>query len=1036
MNRIGRSGSGNVFYGAAGWRFCPLAVMAVLFLAGCAAVPEPPAAEVHAAPKVNGYLWKNFAGQPGGLGNVDGKGVEARFCQPFGLSFDPAGNLYVADFYNYAIRKIAPDGTVTTLAGCVGEPGVSDGTGNSARFDRPVGVAADAAGNVYVADSGNHVIRKVTPEGVVTTLAGRAGEQGDADGAARAARFRSPCGVAVDGAGNVYVADTGNHTLRKIAASGTVMTLAGKTELKGGVPLGGYADGKGAAARFRSPRGMAVDGAGNVYVADTENAVLRKVAADGTATTLAGRAGSSGSANGVGRAAQFSSPQSVAMDAAGNLFVADAGNQVIRKVTPAGAVSTLTNSAARFFSPRGVAVDRSGYVAVSDNDAQTVSKIAPSGTVTILAGSASRHGYADGADAAVRFCRPTGIAVDRQKNVFVTDNFTHVIRKVTPDGVVTTLAGRAWSSGGDDGKGGKARFNWPAGSVADRAGNVYVADAGNHTIRKIAPDGTVTTLAGSAGNSGSADGAGSKARFTSPSGVALDSAGNVIVADCGNHLVRKVTPDGAVTTLAGNAGIPGSADGACGTARFNRPAGVAVDTLDHIYIADTGNHVVRKMIPGGVVTTLAGSAGMKGCADGTGAQARFNGPADVAVDLTGNLIVADRDNHLVRMVSPEGAVTTLGGAPNCMSAAEGFGSASRFAQPSGVAVDSDGIVYVADACNNRIVAGYWSEGGKATSAALSGPVADAACVPCASDVPSEPFSWDVFVGQPGVAGSEDGCGSGARLRAPQGLAIGEDDTLYVVDGCDNTVRKISPDGKVTTLPVARDAMTAPIGIATGREGECYVTDSAHVLWRVGADGTVRRLAGSANLRGDADGIGGAARFNFMPGVAMDLSGNVYVADHNNHTVRRMAGDGTVVTFAGRAGNQGCFDGKGDASRFMFPIALAVDRDGNVAVADGNKIRRITPHGEVVTLREAGTRFGRLDGIASDRVGNLYAADRELHVIWKMTPKGQVSRLGSSGLAMGGSGWLVTGLAVDRAGNVYVSDAVRNCIIRGVPQRRR
>ena len=420
---------------------------------------------------------------------------------------------------------------------------------------------------------------------------------------------------------------------------------------------------------------------------------------------------------------------------------------------------------------------------------------------------------------------------------------------------------------------------------------------------------------------------------------------------------------------------------------------------------------------------------MKGGADGTGRQARFNGPSAVAVDLSGNLIVTDRDNHMIRMVTPEGVVTTLGGGPNRMSSSDGLGEAARFAQPSGVAVDGDGVVYVADTCNNRIVAGYWSDGSKRESTGAA-----AVCAPCAEEVPTVPYCWEVYVGRPGVPGSDDGPGGDARLSAPQGLAIGDDDALYVVDGCDNTLRKITPDGTVATLPGTREVMVAPVGVAVGRDAECYVTDSAHVLWKVCADGVVRRLAGCANLRGDADGMGGAARFDFIPGVAVDPAGNAYLADHNNRTIRKMAPDGAVVTFAGRAGDQGCFDGVGRAARFVLPVALALDRAGNLAVADDNKIRRITPRGEVATLRLADVRFGRLDGIAFDRAGNLYAADRENHVIWKVTPKGAVSRLGSSALAMGGSGWLVTGLAVDRFGRIYVSDSVRNCILRGTPQK--
>ena len=351
-------------------------------------------------------------------------------------------------------------------------------------------------------------------------------------------------------------------------------------------------------------------------------------------------------------------------------------------------------------------------------------------------------------------------------------------------------------------------------------------------------------------------------------------------------------------------------------------------------------------------------------------------------------------------------------------------------------MDSDGVVYIADACNNRIVAGYWGDDRKGVSAVTEGAEKDVMGGPCVEDIPSELYAWDVFVGRPGVPGSDDGRGCEARLNAPQGLAIRDDGQLYAVDGADNTVRTIAPDGTVHTLPGPRDALVAPVGVAVSGAAACVVTDSTHVLWKVEADGRTRRLAGSANQSGDADGIGGAARFNYIPGVAVDPAGNIYVADHNNYTVRKMTPDGTVTTFAGRAGNQGCFDGAGPAARFMLPTALAADQAGNIAVADDNKIRLITPQGMVSTLRYAGVTFGRLDGVAFDPAGNLYAADREGHVIWKLSPKNQVTRLGSSGLAMGGSGWLVSGLAVNRAGIVYVADSVRNCIIRGRPLRNR
>ena len=963
------------------------------------------------------YVWRTFAGQPGGLGNVDGVGQMARFCQPCGVAFDAAGNVYVSDYYNYAIRKIAQDGTVTTLAGCVGEPGGNDGIGNSARFDRPLGLATDMSGNLYVADSGNCVIRKVTQEGVVSTLAGSAGNAGSADGMGREARFRTPSDVAVDSAGNVYVADTYNHTIRKVTPAGSVTTLAGKVEMKSGQPVGGFADGKAGAARFRAPRAVAVDSAGNVYVADTDNALLRKITAAGMVKTVAGSAGNTGYVNGTNSVARFSNPQSLAVDAAGNVFIADTGNQVIRKMTAAGMVSTVTNGLARFASPRAVAIDRTGNLVVADNDSQTISKIAAKGGLAVLAGSVSNHGSADGKGATVHFNRPSGLTVDRNNNLYVADNFNNTIRKATPDGVVTTLAGRAWSMGVSDGKRDAARFFWPTGVATDSQGALYVADTGNHTIRKVTDEGLVTTVAGCAGTNGYADGVGGKVRFFSPSDVALDGAGNFYIADRGNHVIRKMTPAGEVTTLAGGAGMAGCANGRGGAARFYAPSGVAIDEVGNVYVADTGNHTIRKVMPGGEVTTLAGCAGIKGSADGRGVLARFNGPSCVKVDHAGNVFVTDRDNHMVRKVTPDGTVTTLGGMPNVMTFADGLGCSAHFAQPSGMALDEAGALYVADACNNRIAVGVPCSVTRSVSASACVRKAAQMTDFSAASEPIETYVWDVFAGQPGMPGVDDGIGRQARLSGPQGLAIDNAGTLYVADGRAGTIRKITTGGAVTTLGGTRGSFTAPIGVAVDATGNCYVTDGAKALWKVAPSGDVKKVSG------------GSSKLGFIPGVAAGLAGNVYVADHNACTIRKVTSAGEMTVLAGSAGQEGTVDGTGTSARFTRPLAVAADSIGNVFVAAGNKIRKVTPTGMVTTMASH-ARFGRLDGIAVDASGNVYAADREKHVVWKVSPESRVTQLGGSELVMGGSGWLVTGLAVDRAGNVYVADSARNCIMRG------
>ena len=302
-----------------------------------------------------------------------------------------------------------------------------------------------------------------------------------------------------------------------------------------------------------------------------------------------------------------------------------------------------------FICPAGIAVNDRGDVYVADTLNHTIRKITPAGVVTTLAGQAGQHGSIDGIGRNARFWAPFGIAVDYEGNVYVADTANNTIRKFTPNGVVTTLAGLAGQPGSADGIGIGARFRNPWGVAVDNAGNVYVADSSNFTIRKITPAGAVTTLAGLAGQDGSADGIGASARFKTPFGVAVDSAWNVYVADAGNNTIRKITASGAVSTLAGLAGQDGSADGIGANARFKTPFGVAVDSAWNVYVADTGNNAIRRITLKGIVSTVAGRAGVPGGSDeGKGKDARFFCPNNVAVDSAGNIYVADTDNHTVR----------------------------------------------------------------------------------------------------------------------------------------------------------------------------------------------------------------------------------------------------------------------------------------------------------------------------------------------------------------------------------------------------
>jgi sugar lactone lactonase YvrE len=323
--------------------------------------------------------------------------------------------------------------------------------------------------------------------------------------------------------------------------------------------------------------------------------------------------------------------------------------------------------------------------------------------VATLAGQAGNRGHADGTGTGAQFNALADIAIDSSSNIYVADTGNDTVRKITPAGVVTTLAGQPGVSGSSDGSG-SALFNHPAGIAIDGAGNAFIADTNNNTIRKVViANGAVSTLAGQAGIAGSSDGTGTAAAFNGPSGIAVDSTGNLFISDTLNHAIREITPAGVVTTIAGTAGSSGFADAAGSAARFHGPQGLALDSSGDLFVADTNNNAIRKLVTStGVVTTIAGQTGVAGSADGSNSQAQFHFPSGITVDTAGNIYVADTDNQTLREIASSGSVSTLAGLAGSSGSADGVGTAARFAFPTGVALDGTGGIYVADTNNDTI----------------------------------------------------------------------------------------------------------------------------------------------------------------------------------------------------------------------------------------------------------------------------------------------------------------------------------------------
>jgi sugar lactone lactonase YvrE len=597
-----------------------------------------------------------FAGGFGGTGNADGPVAYASFTTPRSAVADAQGNVYVADGGARMLRKITTDGRVVTVAGS-GAYGYQDGQGAEAQFKGLSGLAMDASGNVLVADEQDHRIRKVTPEGVVTTLAGT-GALGLANGPANQAKFANPTALVLDAQGNVLVADAGNHQIRMIGINGYVSTWVGSTV--------GRKDGAGGTAMFNGPSGLAKDGVGNIYVADCGNHSVRVVNTAGVVSTAAGTgaqglvnaAATSATFNCPQGVAIDASGQVFVADYGNHaLRRLYNGNVTTWVGGPPAGDDDGTQATARFWGPRSLGW-RGDQLLVADQGNGLIRLVSPGGVTTTLAGShLTPTGASDGVGSAATFVGLTAVAVDAQGHVYVGDAGNCLIRKITPRAEVSTWVGAAGSCGSVNGWRTTARIGYVAGLGVDSLGNLYVADANASVIRKVTPEGMVSVFAGS-GQVAVKDGQGTAASFGGLSGLAVDRDNNVYVSDGSNHVIRKVTPAGLVSTLAGTAGQAGLVNDVGSAARFKSPVGLAVDAQGQVYVADGGNFVVRKITSAGAVSTLAGKGSM-GSADGAGDVATFGYLQALTTDAHGNVLVTDLNNALVRKVSPDGTVSTL-----------------------------------------------------------------------------------------------------------------------------------------------------------------------------------------------------------------------------------------------------------------------------------------------------------------------------------------------------------------------------------------
>ena len=617
---------------------------------------------------------------------------------PQGVSADGAGGFYVASSSQDRVYHVASNGTLTVVAGNgLSGFGGDGGPGPSAQLNYVHCIALDSSGNLYIADTNNNRIRKVTAAGIITTVAGTGawGSRGDG-GVATSAQLAAPRGVAVDQAGNIFLADSGNDVIRIVTTDGIISRVAGN----GTRGLSGD-NGPATSAQLSYPVGVAVDANGTLFIADRYNNRIRMVNSSGVIITLI--------------AAPVSDPRSVAVDNAGNVFVSDSGNNRVRMISPGGAVTTIAGgtagfsgdggpaTAARLALPIQVAADGTGNVFIADRGNYRVRRVNANGIIDTVAGTSD-----DGRSASLAQLNfPNVIAVDGAGNLFIADTDSQRIRMINRDGIITTIAGNgSWGFSGDGGPALSAQLNYPAAIAVDGAGNLFITDTNSHRIRKITPNGIITTVVGNGRQGSSGDGGpASRAAMNYPRGIAIDGTGNLHIADTDNHRIRKVDSSGTITTVAGN-GTPGSSgDGGPATdAQLASPVGVTVDGAGNLFIADSVSNRIRKVTPDGIITTVAGTGAYGFRGDGGPAvSASLAYPNGVAVDAAGDLFIADTANQRIRKVTPDGVITTMGGNGTFGFAGDGGApSSAQLAYPYSVAVDGNNTIFIDDTYSNRI----------------------------------------------------------------------------------------------------------------------------------------------------------------------------------------------------------------------------------------------------------------------------------------------------------------------------------------------
>lgn len=632
----------------------------------------------------------NYAGSgKSGFSGDGGPATQAEIKVPAGLTFDKEGNLYIADRENHRVRKVDTRGIITTVAGN-GTAGFSGdgGPAINASLNFPSGVVCDDKGNLYISDRSNNRIRIVDSKGIIQTFAGTGAEgfQGDG-GPAKQAVLDKPFGLALDKKRNLYIADRNNNRIRKVDTNGIISTVAGD----GGFFFMGD-NGPASRASLAGPTGLAVDDAGNIYIADRNNNRIRMVDSLGMMHTVAGTGQQDYNGDSeVARETNLHLPFGLALDQNGDLLVIDRSSYRIRHIDPkSGKVETVAGNGVKMFQgdggpatgasisfPHGIVVDSKDNIIFSDKSNNRLRKITPDGIISTIAGNGTRGTLGDGGPAlSAALYNPTILAINNKDELFSVSpsGFVSLVRKIDSKGIINHYIGTADESYQKvikaDAKGlsaaSKVATITQINDIAlDEHGNLYIADRINHQIRKVNNRKELTNIAGTGDSDYFGDGGpATNAAFRDPLALAVDKKGNIYVADAANNRIRKIDDKGIVSTIAGKGEHADSGDGGPAIdAGIRSMEDLAISPSGELYIAEGNAHIIRKITKNGLIQTVVGSSGIQGFSGdgGPATEATLKGPTAIAFDSKSNLYIADMGNNRIRKVDTKGIITTIAG---------------------------------------------------------------------------------------------------------------------------------------------------------------------------------------------------------------------------------------------------------------------------------------------------------------------------------------------------------------------------------------